>query len=302
MDQGSALEAMKQSASWLAGVGKPGFPATVSGREGDELAFSFGGFRLEADGTLMRGETVVHLPPKELAALRLLAAHAGQIVTSRQLRQELWGDVHVTSDSVPKCISSLRARLEPETCIQTVYKRGYRFTAEVRHHSAPHARALTRLAIMPFDSGFTVPPYLGPTIADETISRLTSARPRFVSILARDSVFTLAGRGLTAQQVGETLKADLVLTGTLRSLPSHFRLRAEMIRVEDGTQVWVEDVLVPQSRIAGLESELIDRLVFRLNSEEISLSASAETEPATEMIDSDPHRREAYETYQRAHF
>jgi TolB-like protein len=84
-------------------------------------------------------------------------------------------------------------------------------------------------------------------------------------VLARDSVFTLAARGLTAQQVGETLKADLVLTGTLRNLPAHFRLRAEMIRVEDGTQLWVEDVLVPQSRIAGLESELIERLVFRLN-------------------------------------
>jgi DNA-binding winged helix-turn-helix (wHTH) protein/tetratricopeptide (TPR) repeat protein len=299
MDQGSALEAIKENTSRLSGLLKPGFPATGSGREGDEPAFSFGGFRLEADGTLLRGDAVVHLPPKELAALRLLAAHAGQIVTPQQLRQALWGDVHVTSDSVPKCMSSLRARLEPETCIQTVYKRGYRFTAEVRHHNGPHARALTRLVIMPFVSGFTVPPYLGPTIAEETISRLTCARPRAVSILARDSVFTLAARGLTAQQVGETLKADMVLTGTLRNLPSHFRLRAEMIRVEDGTQVWVEDVLVPQSRIAGLESELIERLVFRLNSDEVSLSASAEPEAE---IDNNPHRREAYETYQRAHY
>jgi DNA-binding winged helix-turn-helix (wHTH) protein len=90
---------------------------------------SFAGFRLEADGTLWRGETVVHLPPKELAALRLLLAYAGQIVSPLQLRHALWGDVHVTADSVPKCLSSLRARLEPENCIQTVYKRGYRFTA-----------------------------------------------------------------------------------------------------------------------------------------------------------------------------
>jgi DNA-binding winged helix-turn-helix (wHTH) protein/tetratricopeptide (TPR) repeat protein len=295
------LEAIKENTSRLPGILKPGFPTTGSGREGDEPAFSFGGFRLEADGTLLRGDAVVHLPPKELAALRLLAARAGQIVTPQQLRQALWGDVHVTADSVPKCISSLRARLEPEACISTVYKRGYRFKAEVRHHDAPHDPAHIRLAIMPFVSGFTVPPYLGPTIAEETISRLTGARPRAVSILARDSVFTLAGRGLTAQQVGETLKADLVLTGTLRNLPSHFRLRAEMIRVEDGTQVWVEDVLVPQSRIAGLESELIDRMVFRLNSDEISISASAEPEPEAE-TDSNPNRREAYETYQRAQF
>jgi DNA-binding winged helix-turn-helix (wHTH) protein len=301
IDHESALEEIKKNTPRLPGDSEQGFPAKGSGREGSEPAFSFESFRLEADGTLLRGDTVVHLPPKELAALRLLAAQAGQIVTPRQLRQALWGDVHVTADSVPKCISSLRARLGPETCIQTVYKRGYRFTAQVRHHDPPRPRALTRLAIMPFVSGFTVPPYLGPTIAEETISRLTIARPRAVSILARDSVFTLAGRGLTAQQVGEALKADLVLTGTLRSLPSHFRLRAEMIRVEDGTQVWVEDVLVPQSRIAGLESELIERLVFRLNSEEISLSGPAEPEPEAE-IDNNLHRREAYETYQRAHY
>ena len=67
-----------------------------------------------------------------------------------------------------------------------------------------------------------------------------------------------------AQQIGETLKADLVLTGSLRALPAHFRLRAEMILVQDGTQIWVEDLLVDRSRFAGLESELVNRLTFRL--------------------------------------
>jgi DNA-binding winged helix-turn-helix (wHTH) protein len=275
----------------------PRSPATGPGREGIEPAISFGEFRVEPDGTLLRGKTVVHLPPKELAALRLLAANAGQIVTPLQLRQALWGDVHVTADSVPKCISSLRALLAPELCIQTVYKRGYRFSVEVRKAAESDARALTRLAILPFVSGYVVPSYLGPAIAEETISRLTGARPPAVLVLARDSVFTLASRGHTAQEIGEILKADLVLTGTLRNLPAHFRLRAEMIRVADGTQIWVEDVLVHHSRLAGLESELIERLVFRLNSDGVSLSAAAESDDDQ----SDPSRREAYEIYQRAH-
>jgi TolB-like protein len=214
----------------------------------------------------LRGEAVVHLAPKELAALRLLIAHAGQIVTPLQLKQALWGDVHVTADSVPKCLSSLRARLEPEKCIQTVYKRGYRLSVEVRRELPERLAALPRLAIMPFDTGYTVPEHLGSAIADETVARLVGVRPPFVSVLARDSVFTLAQRGLSAQQVGETLNADLVLTGTLRTLPAHFRLRAEMIQVRDGTQIWVEDLLIPQTRIAGLEMELVERLAFRLNS------------------------------------
>ena len=103
--------------------------ALVAGLAEGQTEIYFGSFRLNADGTLLREASVVHLPPKELAALRLLASHPGEIVTPAQLRQALWGDVHVTSESIPKCVSSLRARLEPDDCIQTVYKRGYRFTA-----------------------------------------------------------------------------------------------------------------------------------------------------------------------------
>ncbi len=210
---------------------------TGSGISDGEPGLTFGGFRLEADGTLFRGETPLHLPPKELAALRFLLAHAGQIVTPLQLKQALWGDVHVTADSVPKCLSSLRARLEPEECIQTVYKRGYRFSAEIRPQGAAPAGALPRLAIPPFTTFYGVPEHLGMAVAEETIARLTRERQPSVSVLARDSVFTLARRGHTAQQIGETLKADLVLAGTLRILPAHFRLRTEMIRVQDGTQI-----------------------------------------------------------------
>jgi DNA-binding winged helix-turn-helix (wHTH) protein len=250
------------------------------------------------------------LPPKELTALRLLLQNAGQVVTPLQLRQELWGDVHVTADSVPKCLSSLRERLEPEKCIQTIYKRGYRFSAEVRHDRAAPASTLQRLAILPFATGYTVAEHLGSTIAEEAIARLTNARPPIVSLLARDSVFTLALRGQTAHQIGQALKADLVLTGTLRALPAHFRLRAEMIRVKDGTQIWVEDLLVAKDRVAGLESELVARLLFRLGGEvpsvtEREFTSSLECLTAGAAPDAEsagePQQREAYELFQHAH-
>ncbi len=295
--------------------GDAGFPAASAGCGGLEQALHFGVFRLEPDGTLLRGETIVHLPPKELAALRLLVAHAGQIVSPLQLKKELWGDVHVTSDSILKCLSSLRALLKPEECIQTVYKRGYRLNLEVQSESARAAGPLPRLAILPFATGYAVPEHLGPAVAEETIARLSNARPAPVSVLARDSVFTLARRELSAQEVGRALKADLVLTGSLYALPANYRLRVEMIQVEEGTQIWVEDILVARDRIAGLESELVSRLAFRLGAEgfpvhvntlkvdslpgraatELSIAASAEP-PAI------AQHREAYEIFQRARY
>ena len=151
---------------------------------------------------------------------------------------------------------------------------------------------------MPFATGFNIPPHLGPAIAEETITLLTSDRFPPALVMARDSVFTLAGRGLTAQQVGQAIDADLVLAGTLRALPEHYRLRIEMIRVPDGTQIWVEDMLVAKSRVAGLESELSQRILVRLNSARLSFSAAAEGKDSDT---NDPFRREAHELFLRGH-
>jgi hypothetical protein len=182
--------------------------------------------------------------------------------------------------------------------------------------------------ILPFATGYGVPEYLGPVLAEETMARLTNSRPAQVSVLAQDSVFTLARRGLTAQQTGEALHADMVLAGTLSALPANYRLRAEMIRVEDGVQIWVEDLLVDRGRTAGLEAELSDRLAFRLGVPEkptplaprpgplpaagteplpakplegvtISAVAASAAESAPEQ-ENPQSRREAYEIFQRA--
>ena len=147
---------------------EPGFSETSG--------FVFAGFRLEADGTLLRGDRAIHLPPKELAALRFLVTNPARVVTPQELRQALWGDINVTADSIPKCMSSLRALLEPEECIQTIYKRGYRFVAEVRSNGHDGAGTPPRLAILPFQTGYGVPEYLGAMVAEETMARLSGAR------------------------------------------------------------------------------------------------------------------------------
>jgi TolB-like protein len=226
----------------------------------------------------------------------MLLAHAGQIVTPQQLRQALWGETRATADSIPKCMSSLGARFAPEEFIQTVYKRGYRFVGEVRSDGAGPKGTLARLAILPFATDYGVAEHLGPAIAEETIALLGSARPSIVSVLPKDSVFTLARRGLSAAEIGEKMKADLVLSGSLRSLSSHFRLRVEMIRTTDGSQIWVEDLLAERCRITGLESELANRLALRLNGGGLSICAVAA--PAAQ--ESDPEQREAYELFLRA--
>ncbi len=283
------------------------FTGSADGAEASapEEGFTFAGFRLEPDGTLLRGETPIHLPPKELSALRLLLAHAGRVVSPLQMRQALWGDIHVSADSVPKCVSSLRARLQLEDCIQTVYKRGYRFSAKVRPFGATPTGPQARLVVAPFATGHGVPEYLGSAVAEETAAGLTRSSHPSICVLAQDSVHTLARRGLMAHEIGRELQADLVLTGTLRALPAHFRLGAEMIRVKDGVQIWAEEMLVERGRIAGLEMELASRLNFRLHAS-LTTERPHPDNPAIAAAADEPEekdtlqRQQAYEIFQHA--
>lgn len=266
--------------------------------------YLFGPFRLSADGTLLRGSEPVHLPPKELAALRLLLEHSGKIVTPLQLRAALWGDVHVTADSIPKCLSSLRAHLGADEYIQTVYKQGYKFSIDPALASSPRG-TLPKLAILPFATEFAVPEHLGTHTAEEAMMQLVRMDPPIVTTLARDSVFTLARRGLSALEAGRQLHADLALAGTIRALPAHYRFRVELIRIADGAQIWVEDMLIERNLPAGLESVLAEQLLFHLRSSfadnrRFAWSMPAIADDTGETISS-PQRREAYELYQHAH-
>jgi DNA-binding winged helix-turn-helix (wHTH) protein/tetratricopeptide (TPR) repeat protein len=277
----------------------------------------FGEFRLEADGALLRGETPVPLPAKELAALQLLLAHPGQVITPAQFKQALWGDDPATADSVSKCLASLRKRLEPDDCIETVSKRGYRFTCEVESAAEKASEAISampRLAILPFAIGFGVPEFLGASVAEEAGLRLSAAQPAVAVILARDSVFTLARRGLAPREIGERLKADLVITGELRSTVTHFRLRAEMVDVASGKPLWSDDRFVDRALIAGLETELAHFIALRLSGESLSIansiSASASSNafgaasvaPAAPAPEESSQQREAYESFVRGRY
>ena len=241
-----------------------------------DSGFTFGNLRLEPDGTLLRGDETIHLAPKELAALRVLLTHPGHIVTPAQLKESLWPDVHVTADSVPRCISSLRARLGSEARIRTIYKMGYRFESSVHRLEGGGADHLSCLAIVPFTGGFGVPDYLGAAIAEDAGTHFLALDPAPVRLLPRDSVFALAETGISPQELGQRLGADLVLTGTVQASTLFLRFRAQMLRVSDGSQIWLEEAMGPRGQYTVVRDRLLDRLAYRLGvPRALAISASA---------------------------
>ena len=262
------------------------------------LRYWFAGLKLEADGTLLRGETPVDLPTEEAAVLRLLLMRAGEIVRPIELKRAVWGEEHASGEVVAKCVASLRERLQPADCIEGVYKRGYRISAAVETDDVQEAGAMPRLAILPFAIGYGVPEYLGSAIAEAAMEQLSGAEYAVVSVVARESVFTLARRGMTPHEIGKALEADLVLNGQLHATPERLRLRVEMIQVADGAELWIEDLMVERGRVMELERELVNRVSSRIRCGGFSIAAVAAAEVARE---ASAQRSEAHELYLRAH-
>jgi DNA-binding winged helix-turn-helix (wHTH) protein/tetratricopeptide (TPR) repeat protein len=84
------------------------------------------------DETVRQGGRRLKLTPKAFAVLRHLMEHAGRLVTKDELLAVVWPDAAVTDASLTTCVREIRRTLNDDpsspTYIQTVHRRGYRFT------------------------------------------------------------------------------------------------------------------------------------------------------------------------------
>ena len=101
---------------------------------------SFGDFELDLrTGELRRQGVSLDLPPQPAKILVLLVGRAGEVVTRRELAEQVWGDdTFVNFDQgLNFAIRQIRAALgddsETPRFIETLPKRGYRFIASVNH-------------------------------------------------------------------------------------------------------------------------------------------------------------------------
>jgi DNA-binding winged helix-turn-helix (wHTH) protein len=98
--------------------------------------YLFGDFRLDtAEGFLFRGGKHVHLTLKEFAVLRVLVENAGHLVEKDDLLKMCWPDTAVEEANIAENVSVIRRALgetgKRQEYIETVYRRGYRFRANV---------------------------------------------------------------------------------------------------------------------------------------------------------------------------
>lgn len=99
--------------------------------------YQFGEFELDTTELVLRKQgDIVSLTPKALHLLTFLARNSGRVVGRKQLLEALWPDAFVEDSNLTVTISALRKALGESTngnrFIETVAKRGYRFTPCVK--------------------------------------------------------------------------------------------------------------------------------------------------------------------------
>ncbi len=98
--------------------------------------FAFGPYRLRTDDFVLRCRGfVVALAPKVALTLVALIERAGEVVSKEELVQSVWGGSAVEESNLSQNIYTLRRHFEANgdaSLIETLPRRGYRFTGAVR--------------------------------------------------------------------------------------------------------------------------------------------------------------------------
>jgi len=102
----------------------------------DSYIHEFGGFQLDAlEGALYHQGELVPLTPKALETLVVLVENAGHVVSKEEMVRQVWPDIFVEEGNLTVNISALRktlAEFQQDILIETIPRRGYRFTAPVK--------------------------------------------------------------------------------------------------------------------------------------------------------------------------
>lgn len=99
--------------------------------------YVFGGFRIDIQERVLLYEArVVPLTPKAFETLLVLVENNGHTLSKEELMERVWPDAFVEENNLAQHVSAIRKALflegSNQKFIETVPKRGYRFTAQVR--------------------------------------------------------------------------------------------------------------------------------------------------------------------------
>src|SRR6516162_3423664 len=208
--------------------------------------FQFGDFELDLSAyELRRSGQRVHLERHPMDLLILLVERRRQLVSRADIARHLWGaDVFLdfemgVNTAIRKLRQALRDSRESPTFVETISGKGYRFIAPVKAVLLDHHyEAIESVAVLPFanDSADPDAEYLSDGITETLINNLSEIWN--LRVVARSTVFRHKGKDIDPQKAGNDLHVHAVVSGRLLQHGNTLIVRAELMDVATGAQLW----------------------------------------------------------------
>src|SRR5271170_1844758 len=260
------------------------------------------GFYLDRHGLFRRDERGILQPVaiggRALDLLGLLVERHGEILSKSEVMAAVWPNRVVEDGNLTLQISTLRRILDrgraEGSCIQTVARRGYRFTASVTRVEAETSQEAAALAgakamatqaaaaisrsvtgspprlsivVLPFTNLSSDPEqeYFADGITDDLTTDLSRITGSFV--IACSTALTYKGKSADVKQIGRDLGVRYVLEGSVRRSGGRVRINVQLIDAQSGGHVWAERFETDRENLAEAEDEILGRLARTLNLE-----------------------------------
>jgi len=200
-------------------------------------------------GELRKHGVRVALQQKPLQVLAALLRIPGEVVTREELRRTLWSEATFVDfdHSINIAINKLRAALgdtgKNPRFVETLSRHGYRFIAPVHAPSASEAGPRkVMLAVLPFQnlSGDPEQDYFSDGLTEEMIAQLSRLDPRRLGVIARTTAMQYKDTGRRVDEIGQELRVDYILEGSVRRGQDRVRITVQLIQVRDQTHLWAD--------------------------------------------------------------
>ena len=256
--------------------------------------YRFGPFRFDpAERSLSRDGEPVLLMPKAIDTLAVLLERRGQVVEKAELMKLVWPDCVVEEIGLARNISLLRKALgeNAENYIETVPRRGYRFTAG-EDEVAGQLPAAKRRPILPlvagvgalllaafvywqfYQSSRFVPvqgqraflavatiEIIGPELERTGFPRAFTetlaaelAKHDSVRLISPSTVRRYERWGIPTALMARMLGLHVIVEGTARQSGTLVRIAIRLSDVHSGRLIWAENYEIPAAELESAES------------------------------------------------
>ena len=251
--------------------------------------YEFASFRVDAaERVLLCDGRAIPLKSKVFDLLIELISNSGHILMKEELMKQIWPDTFVEDHNLAVSISMLRKALadhNEHVYIETIPRRGYRFTADVREvwdgspaitadeasrlqldldHCATVA-TVKSIAVLPFRTIGARPSeeeYLGLGMADALITRISNLSQ--IVVRPTSSVRKYTGVEQDPAGADRELLVSSVLEGSIQRSGKRVRVTVQLVNVQDGATLWAEKFDETFTNIFAVEDSISEQVAEAL--------------------------------------